>query len=329
MKPFDYHIASSLESALSLRNESASYIAGGTNEVDLMKKHIHQPDALVDVNGVLSAEIRPDNNGIEIGAVVKNSILAEDREIAEKYPLISEAILAGASPQIRNMATTAGNLMQRTRCPYFYDTALPCNKRSPGSGCGAAKGDNSHAAIIGASSECVAVHPSDLCVALVALDAEVRITEKDGSEKSIPFTDFHRLPGARPQLDTNLPEGSLITSVYVPGNEFYEHYAYLKIRERSEYAFALVSVAAALVLDENNIIKNARLASGGVAHKPWRWEEAEAFLTDRKASRSNFEEAAEICVDQTEPMEHNAYKVTLLRGAIETALVHCMDFKKG
>lgn len=325
MKPFEYQQPTSIESALALSNDTANYIAGGTNQVDLMKKHINEPDAVIDVNAALPSAITPGQNGIEIGALVSNSALADDAVIKEKYPLISEAILAGASPQIRNMATTAGNLMQRTRCPYFYDTTLPCNKRQPGSGCGALEGNSEGGAIVGHSEHCVAVHPSDLCIALVALDAKVRIIRKDGQTNTIAFSNFHRLPEDTPQFDNNLPEGSLITSVFVPENKLHQNFSYLKIRERTEYAFALVSVAAALELDENGYITTARLASGGVAHKPWRWKEAEAYLTGQQALTSHFRQAAAICADQAEPLKDNGYKVTLLQGAVETALTKCLE----
>lgn len=299
------------------------YISGGTNLVDLMKKHIHQPEKLIDLTEALSSEITSINDGIRIGAMVRNSALAEDSRILDKFPLLSKAILKGASPQIRNMASTGGNLLQRTRCPYFYDTTLPCNKRNPGSGCGALKGNNRMSAVVGYSDHCVAVHPSDMCVALVALDAKVEILKPDSSIEMMDFEDFHRLPGDNPQKDNNLPDGAIITAIEIPDNSFSKNYEYLKLRDRESYAFALISVAAALELSGNSI-KEARLASGGVAHKPWRWKEAESFLVGKSATEENFAKAAEIAIQNIKPLEDNKFKSPMLKGAIQQSLSNCL-----
>lgn len=323
MRPFEYSKAENESSALSMAGNSSMYISGGTNLVDLMKKHIHQPEKLIDLTEALSSEITSINNGIRIGAMVRNSALAEDSRILDKFPLLSKAILKGASPQIRNMASTGGNLLQRTRCPYFYDTTLPCNKRNPGSGCGALKGNNRMSAVVGYSDHCVAVHPSDMCVALVALDAKVEILKPDSSIEMMDFEDFHRLPGDNPQKDNNLPDGAIITAIEIPDNSFSKNYEYLKLRDRESYAFALISVAAALELSGNSI-KEARLASGGVAHKPWRWKEAESFLVGKSATEENFAKAAEIAIQNIKPLEDNKFKSPMLKGAIQQSLSNCL-----
>lgn len=324
MKPFTLRKPNDIKQALSGKKAGEAYIAGGTNLVDLMKKHIAEPDALLDVTTALSAGIETSSRGIRIGAMVRNSHIASHAAIQSQYPLLAKAILAGASPQIRNMASTAGNLLQRTRCPYFYDITLPCNKRKPGSGCGALEGENRMSAIVGYSEHCVAVHPSDMCVALAALDASVVVSGSGGKSESIPFASFHRLPGTTPEIDNNLPVNALITAVEIPANTFHKHYAYLKVRDRTSYAFALVSVAAALQLSGTKITA-ARLASGGVAHKPWRWHEAEKFLQGKEATAANFSQAAAIAARSTKPLSHNGYKVTMLQGAIETALHNCLN----
>lgn len=324
MKPFRYHSPKTVTSAFQIEEEESQYIAGGTNLVDLMKKQIQEPNAIIYVNEALFATIELKKKGVQINAMATNSDVAENNNIKKDYPLIAQAILAGASPQIRNMATTGGNLLQRTRCPYFYDTSLPCNKRKPNSGCGALNGHQRMAGIIGNSTSCVAVHPSDFCVALIALDAKVNITKKDGSQDTIDFKDFHRLPEDQPQKDTNLPEQALITSIFIPRNNFKNNVAYVKIRERDSYAFALVSTAAALEL-KNGKIKKVRLASGGVAHKPWRWKTSENFLKGRQANRKNFEEAARLAAAETKPLQHNTFKVALLEGAITEALLQSLS----
>lgn len=323
MRPFTFTSPANSKQALSKKNNAAQFIAGGTNLLDLMKKDIAAPEELLDVTSVLPATIQPYQKGIRIGAMARNSSIAAQPEILSRFPLVAKAVLAGASPQIRNMASTGGNLLQRTRCPYFYDITLPCNKRKPGSGCSAIEGNNRMSAIVGYSEQCVAVHPSDLCVALAALDANVSFTNKAQQQIAIPFKDFHRLPGNTPHQDNNLPDNAMITSIEITDNPFQKNYAYLKIRDRDSYAFALISVAAALHLQNNNIVE-ARLASGGVAHKPWRWYKSEQFLKDKAPTAENFKEAAAIAVAETKPLAHNGFKTAMLQGAIETALQNCL-----
>ncbi|MGC4101256.1 FAD binding domain-containing protein [Ferruginibacter sp.] len=324
MKTFQFSRPADIKTAQSAykANSASQFIAGGTNLLDLMKKEIATPASLIDINQVALKEITTNNNGISIGALAINSVVAEQVDIVKDYPLISKALLAGASPQIRNMATVGGNMLQRTRCPYFYDTAMPCNKRKPGTGCGAKNGLNRMSAIFGASENCVAVHPSDLCIALAALDATV-LVQTDGKETAIPFKDFHRLPGTTPDRDNNLAKGSIITKVTVSKNNFNTHFHYLKIRDRASYAFALVSVAAALHIEDGKI-KAARLAAGGVAHKPWRLYEAEQFLAGKQAEESVFKQAAAIAVKDAKPLQHNGFKVKLLQNGIELALKNAL-----
>ncbi|HVF96037.1 MAG TPA: FAD binding domain-containing protein, partial [Flavisolibacter sp.] len=240
------------------------------------------------------------------------------------FPLLSQAILAGASAQIRNMATNGGNLNQRTRCPYFYEVAMPCNKREPGSGCSALEGINRMHAIFGWSEKCVAVHPSDMCIALVALDAVVKVQGADGRERSIPFVDYHRLPGDTPEKDNNLNPGELITVIEIPKNNFADKSYYLKVRDRSSYAFALISVAAAVEIGGSEI-KGARIAMGGVAHKPWRAMEAEKFLVGKPPTEASFKEGAAIAMKGAKPLEHNLYKIELGKKAIVRALMQAMN----
>ncbi len=323
MRPFTFEKARSSEDALSKKNSDSHFIAGGTNLVDLMKKTIAQPQQLIDVTGALSSEVNLTNNILTIGAMASNSRVASDKIVKEKFPLISQAILAGASPQIRNMASSSGNLLQRTRCPYFYDISTPCNKRNPGSGCSAIDGANRMSAVVGHNGQCVAVHPSDFCVALSALDASVSIKTKDQKDIKIPFTDFHKLPEDTPWLDNHLPDDAIITAIEVPDNRFGKHTSYVKIRDRTSYAFALISVAAALDM-EGKTIKNARLSSGGVAHKPWRWLEAEQFLNGKRVSTDIFEQAAQLAIRDLKPLSENAYKIPMLQGAIVTALQNCI-----
>lgn len=323
MKPFVFVRPTTASLALSKKNNDSQFIAGGTNLLDLMKKEIAQPETLVDINSLLPASITAIENGISIGAMVRNSAIASDPGIQSAFPLVAKAVLAGASPQIRNMASTAGNLLQRTRCPYFYDITLACNKRKPGSGCSALHGNNRMNAIVGWSEDCVAVHPSDFCVALAALDASVLITDKNEKRNTIPFKDFHRLPGNTPDKDSNLPANAIIHSVDIANNNFHKNYSYVKLRDRDSYAFALVSVAAAIQLENKKII-DARLASGGVAHKPWRWYAAEQYLKGKNANPAVFKEAASIAVKETKPLSHNGFKMSMLRGAIELALENCL-----
>ncbi len=323
MKPFTFIQSDTEAGALKAKNAQTQFIAGGTNLVDLMKKHISEPDNLINITDSLSHEITASAKGINIGAMVRNSTLTLNKTILSKYPLLAKAILAGASPQIRNMASTGGNLLQRTRCPYFYDTTTPCNKRKPGTGCSALNGENRMSAIVGYSQHCVAVHPSDMCVALAALDAKVNYKHAEIKPATLEFKDFHRLPKENPDRDNNLPSDALITSIDIPVNNFNKNYAYLKLRDRDSYAFALISVAAALQLQGKKIIE-ARLASGGVAHKPWRWYDAETYLKGKEANAKNFSAAAAIAIKDIKPLEHNAFKVPMLKAAIETALQNCL-----
>lgn len=324
MKPFNFIKAESLESALAPQKEGTQFIAGGTNLVDLMKKNIAHPNALLDVSSALPNKVVKKTLGISIGAMARNNAVANDQHILAEYPLVAKALLAGASPQIRNMASVGGNILQRTRCPYFYDITTPCNKRQPGSGCSALQGENRMSAVIGYSEQCVAVHPSDLCVALAALDATVNISQAKQKTGVIPFKNFHTLPGTTPQKDNSLPDNALITSVEIAANPFNKNCAYVKVRDRDSYAFALISVAAALQLNNKKIVQ-ARLASGGVAHKPWRWFEAEQFLKGKDATAANFTEAASIAVKDLKPLMHNGFKTAMLKGAIETALKNCIN----
>lgn len=318
---FAYTRAADVHDAVRLiaREPGAKFIAGGTNLVDLMKEDVERPSKLIDISRLPLDKIEetPDG-GLRIGALVPNSDLAYHPLVEQRYPLLASAILAGASQQLRNMATTGGNLLQRTRCLYFYDTATPCNKRDAGSGCSAIHGLNRMHAILGTSETCIATHPSDMCVALAALDARVRVMGPAG-ERLIDFTEFHRLPLATPQQDTNLDPGELVTAVELPARGFRTHYSYLKIRDRLSYAFALVSVAAALDLDGGRI-KEARLALGGVAHKPWRDTAAEALLRDQVARPAAFEGVAETLLRDAKGFGHNGFKIDLARRAIVRAL---------
>ena len=321
MKTFDYTRASNTDEAVLAINsiEQAKFLGGGTNLIDLMKDGVEQPDHLVDVTKLSLAEIEelPDG-GVRIGAMARNSDTANHPLIRQRYPVLSQAFLAGASPQLRNMATVGGNLLQRTRCYYFTDTSMPCNKRDPGSGCAAIEGYNRIHAILGTSEQCIATHPSDMCVALAALDAVVRVQGSNG-EREIAIADFHRLPGDTPQIETNLQPGELITAVDLPASDFSNKSYYLKVRDRNSYAFALVSVAAALNI-QDNLIQDVRVAMGGVAHKPWRAFEAEEMLVGKPANENTFRQAAEIALAGAQTYEHNAFKVELGKRAIVRAL---------
>ena len=316
---FDYIRSSTAKAAVDAKtkNAAAQFIAGGTNLVDLMKKGVTAPKSLIDINGLPLKQIAADTKGILIGALALNSDVAEHEGIRSKYPLLAMALNAGASAQLRNMATIGGNIMQRTRCTYFYDTTLPCNKRQPGSGCGALKGYNRMHAVFGTSDKCIAVHPSDMCVALAALDATVHITGPKGDRK-ILFTDFHRLPGDSPELDNNLQKGELITGIHIPANAFNKNH-YLKIRDRASYAFALVSVAVALETN-GNTIKNARLAMGGVAHKPWRLVKVEEWLVGKQLSKETFATAATMAMEGAVTFGHNDFKIKMGKAAVTEAL---------
>jgi xanthine dehydrogenase YagS FAD-binding subunit len=322
MNPFAFQKATTPEEAVKVvsTTRGAKFLGGGTNLVDLMKDNVERPSVLVNINPLVLDEIEllPDG-GLRLGALAHNSDTANHELIKSKYPLISQAILSGASPQLRNMATNGGNLMQRTRCYYFMDTAFSsCNKREPGSGCAAIKGYNRIHAILGASDECIATHPSDFCVALAALGASVQVQGIQG-KRTIPFGEFHKLPGKTPQVETTLRPGELITSIDLPVNKFAANSYYLKVRDRESYAFALVSVAAGLEMDGSNI-KSAGLALGGVAHKPWRSREAEASLTSKSATVDNFSRAAEIALAGAHGYEHNAFKITLAKASMVRAL---------
>ncbi|RJX82133.1 xanthine dehydrogenase family protein subunit M [Pseudomonas sp. LS-2] len=319
MNPFNYSKPSQVSQAISLADGASRFIAGGTNLLDLMKENIDRPDHLIDITGLPLKEVKETpNGGLLIGALVSNADLAWHPLIEQRYPLLSKAILAGASPQLRNMASTGGNLLQRTRCYYFYDAAMPCNKREPGSGCPAKTGLNRIHAILGASDECVATHPSDMCVALAALEAVVHVEGRAG-KRSIEFADFHRLPENAPQRDNQLADDELITAIELPPAGFVSHNHYLKIRDRASYAFALVSVAAALELD-GDVIRDVRLALGGVAHKPWRDKSVEQSLRGKPVSRENFVAAADAMLRDARPLAHNAFKIKLAQRAIVRAL---------
>ncbi len=321
MKQFQYSRPATQQAVIDAINKpGAKIIAGGTNLVDLMKRGVTAPDKLIDINHLPLKNIAPVKGGLHIGALALNSVVSENKLVVAQQPLLSMALKAGASPQLRNMATVGGNILQRTRCAYFYDTTMPCNKREPGSGCGAIGGYNRMHAIFGASDKCIAVHPSDMCVALVALDATVIVQSKKGTRR-IPFADFHRLPGEHPDLDNNLAAGELILGVEIPDNNFAKNSYYLKIRDRQSYAFALVSVAAALEL-EGNTIKNARLAMGGVAHKPWRLVEAEKVLIGKPVSAETFNIAAQIAIQGAKTYGGNDFKLKLAPATITEALKH-------
>jgi xanthine dehydrogenase YagS FAD-binding subunit len=318
---FHYSRAGDVADAVRLMSASpgAKFIAGGTNLVDLMKMDVEQPSQLIDVSKLSLNKVEPTaDGGLRVGALVPNSDLAYHPLIAQRYPVLSSALLAGASQQLRNMASVGGNLLQRTRCAYFYDIATPCNKRAPGSGCSAIDGLNRGHAILGTSDACIAVHPSDMCVALAVLEAKIHVAGP-GGERAIAFADFHRLPGDTPQRDTNLGADELVTAVELPPRGFAAHYTYLKIRDRLSYAFALVSVAVGLDL-EGNTIKEARFALGGVAHKPWRNTQAEAALRGKPADAAAFAEAAAIVLRDAKGFAHNTFKIGLARRAIVRAL---------
>jgi xanthine dehydrogenase YagS FAD-binding subunit len=303
---------------------TAKFIAGGTNLLDLMKEDVERPTRLIDISRLpLKTVEETADGGLRIGALVPNSDLAYHPLVAKRYPLLANAILAGASAQLRNMASTGGNLLQRTRCFYFYDTSTPCNKREPGSGCSAIGGVNRINAILGTSEACIATHPSDMCVALAALEAKVHVAGPSG-ERTIAFSDFHRLPGNTPQRDTNLNPDEIITAVELPAQGFAANYSYLKIRDRLSYAFALVSIAAGLEID-GGTIKDARLALGGVAHKPWRDPAAEAELRGKAASRATFERAAELLLRDAKGFEHNSFKIDLARRGIIRTLTQAAN----
>jgi xanthine dehydrogenase YagS FAD-binding subunit len=322
MNQFEYQRADQLQPAIEAlsRSSSAKFLAGGTNLVDLMKNSVETPALLIDINRLPLANIEtlPDG-GLRLGALARNSDTANHPLVRQHYPMLSQAILSGASPQLRNLATNGGNLMQRTRCPYFMDPGFPqCNKRAPGSGCGALEGINRTHAILGASAQCIATHPSDMCVALIALEARVRVHGPAG-ERAIPMDSFHRLPSDTPQIDTNLNPNELVVSIDLPPSPYASHSHYLKVRDRASYEFALVSVAAALELHDGQI-KTARVALGGVAHKPWRSQSAEAVLIGHKPGGKIFQAAAQQAVKGATTYRYNQFKVELAQRAIVRAL---------
>jgi xanthine dehydrogenase YagS FAD-binding subunit len=319
MIPFTYTRATDLDAAT---HAEGTFIAGGTNLVDLMKYGVENPQHLIDINRLPLATIETlPNGGLKIGALARNSDMANHPDLRKNYLVLAEAILAGASPQLRNLATAGGNLLQRTRCYYFYDVGFTqCNKRNPGSGCAARDGYNRIHAILGASEECIATHPSDMAVAMAALDATVHVQGPQGAARQIPFAEFHRLPGNTPQIDTNLRRGELITAIELPPPmAMPAKSCYLKIRDRRSYAFALVSVAA-LIHTEGGTIKDARIALGGVAHKPWRVPAAERLLAGKPPGEAAYREAAEAIVKGAHPYRHNAFKVELAKRAVVRAL---------
>jgi xanthine dehydrogenase YagS FAD-binding subunit len=321
MISFQYSRAANVADAVRQMAASpgAKFVAGGTNLVDLMKMHVERPVKLIDVTRLPLDKVEETaRGGLRIGALVRNSDLAYHPAVERRYPMLSSALLAGASQQLRNMASVGGNLLQRTRCAYFYDIATPCNKREPGSGCSAIGGLNRMNAILGTSEACIAVHPSDMCVALAVLEAKVHVTGSRG-EREIPFADFHRLPGDTPQHETNLGADELITSIELPPRGFATNYTYLKIRDRLSYAFALVSVAVGLELD-GGTISEARFALGGVAHKPWRKGDAEATLRGKAANETAFARAADLALRDAKGFGHNTFKIDLARRTIVRAL---------
>lgn len=331
MRPFKYASINETNTATQLLtgNPKAKFLAGGTNILDLMKEDVERPDQIVDISGMKFEQIKvisegANKGGVSIGGLAKNSDTANNPVIRQAFPLLTEAILAGASAQIRNMATNAGNLNQRTRCSYFYDTAMPCNKREPGTGCGALEGVNRMHAIFGWSEQCVAVYPSDMAIALAALDAVVKVQKPDGTERSIAFKEYHRLPGNNPAKDNNLEHGELITAIELPKNNLAGKSCYLKVRDRSSYAFALVSVAATLETN-GNAISDVRLAMGGVSHKPWRALIAEQFLVGKPATEANFREAAALEMKEAKPLAYNKFKVELGKRVIVRALQTAMN----
>ncbi|MDT0677287.1 FAD binding domain-containing protein [Autumnicola musiva] len=322
MRPFTFTKAQDIHSAVKdiSEKEHAKFIAGGTNLLDLMKIDVMQPQRIIDITGLALNKIEEtEEGGLRLGALVTNADTAYNEEVHKRYPLLSHAILAGASPQLRNKATNGGNLLQRTRCYYFYDNTTPCNKRQPGTGCSAINGYNRMHAILGASEECIAVHPSDMCVSLAALGAVVQVEGPEG-KRAIPFNDFHRLPENQPKKDSNLSENEIITSIDLPPEGFAENFAYLKNRDRASYAFALVSVAAGLQINKEKIIE-ARIALGGVAHKPWRDKKAETLLQNKEATKENFQKVADTILKGAKGYIYNKFKIELARRSIVRALM--------
>jgi xanthine dehydrogenase YagS FAD-binding subunit len=321
VRPFDYERPDDAAGAIAAvaARPGAAFLAGGTNLVDHMKLGVHSPDLLVDVTRLLPGAIEElDDGGLRIGAGVRNADLAADLRVRSRYPALAQALLSGASGQLRNMATTGGNLLQRTRCPYFRTPSLACNKREPGSGCGALAGHNRDHAILGASEHCVATNPSDMAVALAAFDAVVRVQGPDGA-RAVAIADLYRLPGDAPERDTTLAHGELITAVDLPALPIAARSAYRKARDRASFVFALVSVAAAVALD-GDTVADVRLALGGVAHAPWRATRAESALRGGPATEAAFRAAADAELREARPLEHNAFKLPLAANLVVAAL---------
>ncbi|MEH2132002.1 MAG: xanthine dehydrogenase family protein subunit M [Nostoc sp.] len=320
MQPFNYKKAGQVDNAVALVTPEvqAAYLAGGTSLIDLMKLNVQTPTQVVDINPLPLTKIEIQGNGVRIGATASNSDVAYNPIIQERYPMLSEALLSGASPQLRNMATVGGNLLQRTRCYYFRDTSMPCNKRVPGSGCAAIEGYNRIHAILGGSDRCIATHASDMAVAMVALDAVVQTRGPKG-DRSIPLVDFHLVPDNTPERETVLEHGELIVAVDLPASTFGKRSHYLKVRDRASYAFAMTSVAAALDI-QNGIIRSARIALGGVGTKPWRTFEAEKALLNKPANQATFQAAANAAIAGAKPQKYNGFKVELAKRTIVKAL---------
>ncbi|KLT67049.1 xanthine dehydrogenase family protein subunit M [Pedobacter sp. BMA] len=329
MRPFTYTGAKTTAEALKAANANSNshYLGGGTNLLDLMKEDVERPNELIEVANLEHKQvIRNEKGGLTLGGMLNNSETANHRDVRTWYPLLSMAMLSAATAQIRNMATNGGNLLQRTRCPYFFEVSMPCNKREPGSGCGALTGMNALHAIFGWNDKCIAVHPSDMAVALAAIGATIEARQTDGSSRMIEIAEFHRLPGDTPEKDTNLEAGELITAIHLPRPDFSTHYYYLKIRERASYAFAIISVAAGLQVTDGKIIK-AGLAMGGVAHKPWKLTSAENYLSGKTPNQANFEAAARLAMKEAKPLEDNKYKVKMGEKAIIRALTQAYQRK--
>ena len=319
MTPFSYARATAVDDALARAASGARYLGGGTNLVDLARETIERPTSLVDVTALFAGIEETNGGGLLIGAAARNTAVAEHRAVRERYPVLTRAILTGASAQIRNMATVGGNILQRTRCTYFYDTdGSLCNKRTPGQGCDAIGGFNRIHAILGASPACVATHPSDMCVALAALDAMVHLRGQNG-ERTLPFVDLHQLPGNHPEIETVLQSGELITAIELPTLSSARSSTYRKVRDRTSYAFALVSVAAVLEL-EGGLVKDVRLALGGVAHKPWRAWKAEEALRGQPATEQAFRAAAEVELAEARPLRDNTFKIELAKRTLTAVL---------
>ena len=320
MTPFTYGRAADAADAIRQAGvQGARYLGGGTNLVDLMRETIERPRALIDVTGLSADIVEQDDGGLMIGAAAKNTAIAEHPLVRTRYPVLTRAIVSGASAQIRNMATAGGNLLQRTRCAYFYDDdGARCNKRDPGAGCDAIEGFHRGHAILGASNSCIATHPSDMCVALAALDARVH-TRGSGGERSLAFTDLHRLPGDQPHIETVLDPSELITGIALPALPMAARSTYRKVRDRASYAFALVSVAAAIEV-EDGLVKDVRLALGGVAHKPWRATKAEALMIGHRADADAFGSAIDAELSDARPLRDNGFKIDVARRAAVAVL---------